>query len=229
MTATTTDRFVPAPEAAFLAGLSDRQMQRAIDEHILEEPLVTREAGRRFANLGIAMAKFYFESESELTANARRLVISTITERLLKRSNWQDILALKSTAREKDWVVGLSTALIDLKGTVQSVKDRIDVLEDASRQIVCNPDILGGLPVFKGTRVPVDTVLAYLQSGASAQEIALDFDGIGEAQLEAARIWQQVHPRRGRPPVKVKPAGWKLVAKTSIPRKKPRATEVPRR
>lgn len=92
-------------------------------------------------------------------------------------------------------------------------------------QIVCDPYILGGMPVFKGTRVPVDTVLAYMQSGASAQDIAHDFDGIGKPQLEAALIWQQVHPRRGMPPAMAKTSDWKLVVTTSIPRKKRRAIE----
>jgi uncharacterized protein (DUF433 family) len=36
--------------------------------------------------------------------------------------------------------------------------------------ITVDPDILGGTPVFKGTRVPVKTLFDYLQSNYSLEE-----------------------------------------------------------
>ncbi len=57
------DLFVPTSEAAFIADVSDRDMNRAVDEHILLEPLIRSGNGRRFAPLGAALASFYFTSE----------------------------------------------------------------------------------------------------------------------------------------------------------------------
>jgi hypothetical protein len=48
------DLFVPTSEAAFIADVSDREMNRAVDEHILPEPLIRSGNGRRFARLGAA-------------------------------------------------------------------------------------------------------------------------------------------------------------------------------
>ena len=31
--------------------------------------------------------------------------------------------------------------------------------------ISCSPDVMGGTPVFSGTRVPVQTLLDYLEAG----------------------------------------------------------------
>ena len=35
----------------------------------------------------------------------------------------------------------------------------------AAAIIVCDPDILGGTPVFRGTRVPFQNLLDYLEAG----------------------------------------------------------------
>ena len=42
-----------------------------------------------------------------------------------------------------------------------------------SRIIHSDPDILGGIPVFVGTRVPIKTLLDYLEAGDSL-EVFLD-------------------------------------------------------
>ena len=36
-----------------------------------------------------------------------------------------------------------------------------------------NPDVMGGTPVFCGTRVPVQTLLDYLEAGGAIDEIPL--------------------------------------------------------
>lgn len=41
--------------------------------------------------------------------------------------------------------------------------------------VVSNPDILGGKPVIKGTRVPVALVLGKLASGMSVEEVIYEF------------------------------------------------------
>jgi uncharacterized protein (DUF433 family) len=47
------------------------------------------------------------------------------------------------------------------------------------KQIVhADPDILGGTPVFVGTRVPVQTLLDYLEGGDTIEEFLDDFPGV---------------------------------------------------
>ena len=81
------DSFVPTAEAAFIAGISDRDMNRAVDEHILPEPLIRSGNGRRFARLGAALAGFYFTSEDVYTAPLRRKVVEEMTARLRVRAD----------------------------------------------------------------------------------------------------------------------------------------------
>lgn len=49
-----------------------------------------------------------------------------------------------------------------------------------------DPDILGGTPVFVGTRVPVHTLLDYLEAGDSLREFLEDFPSVTREQAVAA-------------------------------------------
>ena len=48
-----------------------------------------------------------------------------------------------------------------------------------------DPDILGGTPVFTGTRVPIDTLLVYLRKGKRIEDFRDDFPTVSRAQAEA--------------------------------------------
>ena len=69
---------VSTTTAAFIAGLSDRQMQRVVDEDIVGAPLVSREGGRVFAPMTSALARFYFTTSEVFTREARRAIIQII-------------------------------------------------------------------------------------------------------------------------------------------------------
>ena len=49
-----------------------------------------------------------------------------------------------------------------------------------------DPDILGGTPVFVGTRVPARSLLDYLEAGESLDEFLEDFPSVTRAQAVAA-------------------------------------------
>jgi len=49
-----------------------------------------------------------------------------------------------------------------------------------------DPDILGGTPVFVGTRVPVSTLLDYLEAADSLNEFLEDFPSVTRDQAVAA-------------------------------------------
>ena len=55
-----------------------------------------------------------------------------------------------------------------------------------SSVIQSDPDILGGIPVFIGTRVPVQTLLDYLEAGDSLNDFLEDFPSVSRQQVVAA-------------------------------------------
>lgn len=51
-----------------------------------------------------------------------------------------------------------------------------------SKAINIDPDILGGTPVFFGTRVPVESLFDHLEAGDSLDEFLDDFPTVARAQ-----------------------------------------------
>ena len=49
--------------------------------------------------------------------------------------------------------------------------------------ISCSPDVMGGTPVFTGTRVPVQTLLDYLEAGDSIDEFLAGFPSVSRQQV----------------------------------------------
>jgi uncharacterized protein (DUF433 family) len=49
-----------------------------------------------------------------------------------------------------------------------------------------DPEIMHGTPVFKGTRVPIDTLFDYLATGDSLDEFLEDFPSVKREQAEMA-------------------------------------------
>jgi uncharacterized protein (DUF433 family) len=47
------------------------------------------------------------------------------------------------------------------------------------------PDIMGGTPVFPGTRVPVQTLLDYLEAGESIDDFLEGFPSVSRQQVIA--------------------------------------------
>jgi uncharacterized protein (DUF433 family) len=51
--------------------------------------------------------------------------------------------------------------------------------------IVRDPEILGGRPVFRGTRVPVEVLFENLEDGLSIDEIIASYPSLSKADLIA--------------------------------------------
>jgi uncharacterized protein (DUF433 family) len=51
--------------------------------------------------------------------------------------------------------------------------------------ISCNQEVMGGAPVFSGTRVPVQTLLDYLEAGDSIDDFLEGFPSVTREQVVA--------------------------------------------
>jgi uncharacterized protein (DUF433 family) len=54
------------------------------------------------------------------------------------------------------------------------------------RRLVRDPKVCGGQPVFRGTRVPLRTILASLAEGDTPEEILADFPTLTAEDIRAA-------------------------------------------
>ncbi len=52
-----------------------------------------------------------------------------------------------------------------------------------NKVININPEILGGTPVFNGTRVPIKNLFDYLETGETIEIFLQDFEGVSREQV----------------------------------------------
>jgi uncharacterized protein (DUF433 family) len=52
-----------------------------------------------------------------------------------------------------------------------------------NRIVNIDPEILGGTPVFFGTRVPIKNLFDYLETGESIETFLDDFEGVSKEQV----------------------------------------------
>jgi uncharacterized protein (DUF433 family) len=57
------------------------------------------------------------------------------------------------------------------------------------KNIVSNPNILGGKPILKGSRISVELVLEWMASGATIQDIVNKFPHLTEEAVKEALLY----------------------------------------
>lgn len=77
---------------------------------------------------------------------------------------------------------------------------------EGKKQISSDATILGGEPVFAGTRIPVRQIVDLFRRGTTAEEIKVDYPTLMPAAIEYARIKAKIGDGPGRPrkPLKVR-------------------------
>jgi len=181
-------------EAAVVARVALRDVNRAIDEHILPEGFFSVDDGRRVMATACTLISFYFDSARHLTSEERLFAIREVGSRLHKFRS----LALSSLL-EKDWTVRDEFLTIDLAPFVRRTKERMDRLAAARDLVVTDPEVLGGECVIRGTRIPVYDVAASVSAGAPTDRILAAYPSLDTDKVELATIYAQANPARGRP------------------------------
>jgi len=58
------------------------------------------------------------------------------------------------------------------------------------------PEVMGGLPVIRGTRISVYSVAARLADGDSLDDLCADYPTVPAASFDEAASYARSHPRR---------------------------------
>ena len=201
-------------EAAVVARVALRDVNRVIDEHILPEGFLSLDDGRRVAATACTLIAFYFDSAKRLTSEERLFAIREVGSRLYR------FRALASLI-EEDWTVRDEFLTIDLALFVLRTKERMERLAAAREIVVFDPEVLGGTPIVRGTRVPVHDVAASLAAGLPVDRILAAYPSLDREKIELAAIYAEANPARGRPRVvEDVPAGARIVAERRLPRRR---------
>jgi uncharacterized protein (DUF433 family) len=203
-------------EAAIVARVALRDVNRVIDERILPEGFFSLDDGRRVAATACTLISFYFDSAKRLTSEERLFAIREVGGRLHRFR----AVALAALV-EEDWTVHDEFLTIDLAPFVRRTKERMERLAAAREMVVSDPDVLGGVPVVRGTRVPVHDIAASIAAGLPTDRILAAYPSLNADKVELATIYAEANPARGRPRTSDEvPKGAIVVADRRIPRRR---------
>ncbi|WP_315927451.1 DUF433 domain-containing protein [Mesorhizobium sp. SP-1A] len=168
-------------EAAAVSGIGIKSVHNAIDKRIIGSRL----AGHRYRAItddDLLRLKLWYGVGSILSAERRKRLFETIDEN-----------PGADTVRADDYLI------VDVARAREQLAARADALSEAESVVQKSKGVLGGEPVFKGTRVPVRMIAAMKVQGATTEEIVEGYPSLTTRLVELAEIWAAAHPARGRP------------------------------
>lgn len=187
--------FTPA-EAATLSRLSLKAVNNAIDRKTVS---AKRGRGGRLLDKS---AVVYLSLE-------RRLARDTTPE-------FRRRLSAAIAAAPKRRIVDVGLLKVDLDESRREVRGRLKELRRIERLVVVDPEIMGGAPVFRGTRVPVHQVADLLRHGEPVEILCEDYPRVSEEMIRLAPLYAEAHPPRGRP--RKQPwHGWRPAPRNVVP------------
>ncbi|MEK1930532.1 MAG: DUF433 domain-containing protein [Pararhizobium sp.] len=174
-----------AAEAAVVSNVAVKSVHNAIDKRIIQPRFAAGSArpSTRILNAqDLLELKLWYGVGSILTADRRKRLFDAIKAKpLADKINADDLL------------------IIDVAEARRQVESRIKDLEEAEETIHSVKGVMGGEPVFKGTRIPVRMITSMLADGANEAELLEGYPKLTSSMLALARLWVAAHPSRGRP------------------------------
>lgn len=197
---------------AFVGNGTEDEVNRLVDDDILPHAFYVagknRGVRREFNLLPSAAALWVNRKwKNQLTRKAKKKLISILWENhllpieqtLSESPRKQRIHAMSRLMLERSWVVKFDDLSFDLSKAAEAIWGKIAEVEKAESAVTVDEEIMGGRPVFYGTRLPVDTVLNSLDNGYPLEEILEDYPSLSGQLIADAKLYMQLHPRSGRP------------------------------
>jgi len=179
------ETYTPA-EAAAIAGLPIKTVQKAIDEGPFTK--AKNRDGRSLRQPDL----LYLVAIKNIDTRIVKLSNKAKAELLQKLDSWW-----RKDSAVDPTVGGL---LIRARSARRELRKRLSKLQQAKHMVVSDPEIRGGLPVVKGTRIGVYEIAGMLDQGDTVEALLEGYPALKRGQLELARIYAAAYPRRGRPP-----------------------------
>ena len=174
-----------ANEAASVTGVPLRQVHRIIDAGLLGGAVKRRDKTRLLAPKALVGLKLAHETANVLTLQSRRAVVAT------------------SIRQPRQAMIRTEVVVVDARPAARAVRSGLSQLSKARGIVARAPDVLGGTPVFKGTRIPVHDVADMLTNGDRPAAIVKAFPQLDEDRIRLAAIYALAYPPRGRPRTKL--------------------------
>jgi uncharacterized protein (DUF433 family) len=174
------------PEVSALLGLPERKVRKEMELGVLPESSPPR---LPFAAVVCLLAMAEFEAALPLSPQGRKNLYARVRDSL---DCWQPDKV------PADIHIGNGLVVVQVKQFVRDAWARVrGFLSWKRRRVVVDPTILGGEPVFKGSRLSVRHI-----GGVPAGEhpnVLEDYPYLSKEDIHFAAIYSRAYPRLGRP------------------------------
>jgi uncharacterized protein (DUF433 family) len=171
------------PEAAFVSGLTAKEINREIDAKIVPTD------GRAERTVRGADLIYLFAIKEVRTQ------VDPSLRKHMRRAIFDAVSAHRPEARVHHFVFPVEAMGRDLLGSFEALE------QSRHEHIESRKDVLAGEPVIRGTRIAARHVADLIRRGASRAELRDDLE-LTDAQIEAALLFDRTSPKRGRPAVR---------------------------
>jgi len=171
-------------EAAAVAGVPVKAVYKTVAERLPKASVVRRSGQTFLTHAAVVCVRLDYDLPKDVPIKVRRFVYGKVR---------------KGSAGRVEYGTSLFSYIVDPRPAAAAVEERMQRYRKAMETIVEDPEIQGGAATFKGTRLLVHPIAALLEQGVPEAELREDYPNLTPAMIEAARIFAQAHPRRGRP------------------------------
>jgi uncharacterized protein (DUF433 family) len=175
----THDTLFTPTEAAVLTGLTLKAVNNAIDRNTISA-VPGEEGGRLLDARALMSLSIERRLSDHIAPELRRKVFDALAEAP------RNVVSLEG---------GLLK--IDLRQPRRELAASLRDLRRARRMVVSDPEILGGDPVFRGTRVPVHMVAQLVAQGSGPAELLESYPRLTADMIQLAPIYAAAYPLRG--------------------------------
>lgn len=182
-------------EAAVITGLPERDIRRAIEAgSIRPETISFRHAPcYRLRVRDLLYLKLIADFPFALSQEDKYALRDVVEAKQKASGRWR---------RGTDDVVieaGSLVLRVELKSMQQWIARRLRTFQRGRHRIVSNAGILGGEPVFEGTRIPLNHVVGLFRKGVPIDDVREDYPSLSSEDLEYARLIAPMKPDPSRP------------------------------
>ncbi len=183
-------------EAAAIAEVSPDTIRTALEKKSVS-PSSKRKTGKavryQFSVGDVLFVKVLVEFPFALSKEDKRSLAQILSHGDRTAARWS------REGADLVYRAGDMQVLVECKAFRQKVARNLSAFRWGRRRIVSNPEVMGGEPVFRGTRIPLQHVASLFRKGVAEKEIAEDFPALSIRDLAYARLFSRLGERPGRP------------------------------
>jgi len=183
-------------EAAAIAEISPDTLRTALEKKSVKpsrRQRVGRAVRHKFSEADILLAKVLVDFPFALSKQDKQSLAQVLVAGARRSACW----SLRRA--ELVYQCGEMRLSINCKPLQQKIERNLAAYRAGQRRVVSKPGVLGGEPVFRGTRIPLQHVAALFRKGVAELEIRQDFPHLTSRDLNYARLASRFLEKPGRP------------------------------